>query len=223
MELGLPKNSQCKTLSRKTSVSSMNSTYSSYSKASMAESYSTQGSMTGLWTKEKRLDYKFRQEYWEGMVFELKKIDDWCIYFNDWMDWKWINYQNALVSVDSLLWDGLVCMRLDKNKNTFPSWQNSEPSWSACEHCKICILLSEWEYTRIGWELQGWRLTVQWDLRRISTKRRMCWLLWWEGNSCFPYRNSGRGRKGWRSEILSPYILLWKIKRGVNSYLHFIK
>lgn len=42
MELGVPKNNQCKTLSRKTSVSSMNSSYSTYSKASMAESLSTQ-------------------------------------------------------------------------------------------------------------------------------------------------------------------------------------
>jgi hypothetical protein len=77
MELGVPSITQSKTLSRKTSVSSMNSTYSSYSKTSMAESYSTYGSVAGgLALRERRLDYKFRQEHWEGMVLELKKIDD---------------------------------------------------------------------------------------------------------------------------------------------------
>ena len=75
-ELGLPKTSQCKTLSRKTSVSSMNSTYSTYSKASMAESFSTQATTSGLPSRAIRLDYKFRQEHWEGLLMELRQFDD---------------------------------------------------------------------------------------------------------------------------------------------------
>ena len=42
MELGIPSKNPQKTLSRKTSVSSLNSSYSAYSKTSMAESLSTQ-------------------------------------------------------------------------------------------------------------------------------------------------------------------------------------
>ncbi len=74
MELGVPNLGQSKSLSRKTSVSSMNS---AYSKTSMAESYSTQASCGSVFErKEVRLDYKFRNEFWETMVQDLKQIDD---------------------------------------------------------------------------------------------------------------------------------------------------
>ena len=61
----------CRTLSRKTSVSSINSTYSK------AESYSTQTSGTvGMGDKEIRLEHRFRPEFWERLMADLRKVED---------------------------------------------------------------------------------------------------------------------------------------------------
>lgn len=71
MGLGSGKNVHCRTLSRKTSVSSINSTYSK------AESYSTQTSNTiGMIDKEIRLEQRFRPEFWERLVLDLRKMED---------------------------------------------------------------------------------------------------------------------------------------------------
>jgi hypothetical protein len=55
------KNVPSRTLSRKTSVSSINS---SYSKASMAESFSTQTSNTIVPDNPIRLEHRFRPQFW---------------------------------------------------------------------------------------------------------------------------------------------------------------
>lgn len=70
-EVGLSggKNVHCSTLSRKTSVSSLNSTYSK------AESYSTQTSNTvGIIDKEIRLEQRFRPQFWQRLMEDLRKV-----------------------------------------------------------------------------------------------------------------------------------------------------
>jgi hypothetical protein len=61
------KHVHCRTLSRKTSVSSINS---SYSKASIGEAFPP------MPPGQPRLAHRFRQEYWEGLAQELRRIDD---------------------------------------------------------------------------------------------------------------------------------------------------